>query len=138
MRNEYVLPAWEKKLKVPVFTQPVCLGREIAIHNIAFVILETPGGDNQDVSLPDPDPFFYLSLDPPHTGNTVVTSHPYMVGTHHEIGKSELFIGPFFGEPDPHNGRSIFIYCVWIKIIIITVIPNSCNSVGVYEWRAIQ
>jgi hypothetical protein len=55
-----------------------------------------------------------------------------MICSHHEICKSKLFIGPFFGKPDPHNGRSIFVYCIWIKIIIITIISNSYNSVDIY------
>jgi len=121
----------EKRLQISVFTQPICLGGEVTVNNVTFLILETPRRDDEDIPLPDPDPLFYLSLDSAHAGNPVIAPHPDMVCTHHKICKSELFIGPFLWEPDSYNRRSIFIYCVWIEIIIITIIPNSCNSVDI-------
>jgi hypothetical protein len=58
-----------------------------------------------------------------------------MICPHHEIGKSELFICPFFWQPYPDNRGTVFIYCVRVKIIIIIVIiSNSPNSVDIDTW----
>jgi hypothetical protein len=101
MRAEKEMPYWncaqKKRSEIPVLPQPVCLRREVPVDNIALVILKAPGSDDQDVPFPDPDAFFDLALDPPHTGNAVITPHPDMICPHHEVCKSKLFIRPFFG-----------------------------------------
>ena len=99
MRYQYVTK--EKKIKekrseIPVLSQPVCLRGKVTVDDVALVILETPGGDDQDIPFPDPDTLFDLALDPAHPGNPVIASHPDMICPHHQIGKSELFICPFF------------------------------------------
>jgi len=86
-----------EKSEITVLPQPVCLGREVPVDNIALVILEAPWSDNQDISFPDPDPLFDFALDPAHPGNSIIASHPDMICSHHEICKSKLFICPFFG-----------------------------------------
>jgi hypothetical protein len=86
----------QEKSEIPVLPQPVRLGREVPVDNIAFVILKAPGSDDEDVPFPDPDAFFDLTLDSPHPGYSVVTPHPDMICPHHEIRKSKLFVRPFF------------------------------------------
>lgn len=126
---------YTKKSEIPVLTQPVCLGREVPVDDIALVVLKAPGRDDQNIPFPYPDAFFDLAFDPSHPGNTIVTPHPDMICPHHEIGKSELFICPFFWQPYPDNGGTVFIYCVRVKIIIIIgIISNSPNSVGIDTW----
>jgi hypothetical protein len=92
-----VLLIKSEKSEITVLPQPVRLGREVPVDNIALVILEAPGSDDQDIPFPDPDPLFDLALDPAHPGNPVIASHPDMICPHHEICKSKLFICPFFG-----------------------------------------
>jgi hypothetical protein len=53
-----------------------------------------------------------------------------MVCPHHQVCKSELFIGPFLGQANTNNRCSVRIYCVWISIIFI-IGSNSHNSVNV-------
>jgi hypothetical protein len=120
-----------EKSEITVLPQPVSLGREVAVDNIALVILEAPWRDNQDIPFPDPDPLFDLPFDPAHAGNPVIAADADMVCPHHQVCKSELFIGPFFGQANANNRCSVRIYCVWISIIFI-IGSNSGNSVIVY------
>jgi hypothetical protein len=57
-----------------------------------------------------------------------------MVCSHHQVCKSELFIGPFLGQANTNNRRSVRIYCVWISIIFIIIRSNSDNSVNAYIY----
>ncbi len=57
-----------------------------------------------------------------------------MVCPHHQVCKSELFIGPFLGQADTNNRCSVRIYCVWISIIFIIIGSNSDNSVNLYIY----
>ena len=86
----------KKFSEIPVLSQPVSLGRKVPVNNIALIVLKTPWSDDKDVSFTDPDAFFDLALYPAHTGNTIITPHPYMIRPHHEISKSKLLICPFF------------------------------------------
>jgi hypothetical protein len=56
-----------------------------------------------------------------------------MVCPHHQVCKSELFIGPFLGQANANNRCSVRIYCVWISIIFI-IGSNSDNSVNIYIY----
>ena len=117
----------KKYLKIPVLAQPVRLGRQVAVDDIALLILETPGGDNHNVAFPYPGALLDLSLDPAHAGDAIVTPDPYMVCPHHEVSECELLTGPFLGKTDSDDRRSVRIYCVWIYIIFV-IGSNSDNS----------
>lgn len=82
--------------KIPVLPQPVRLGWQVTVDDIALVILKAPGGNDQDIPFPDPDALFDLALDPSHPADPVITPYPDMISPHHEISKSKLFICPFF------------------------------------------
>jgi hypothetical protein len=109
----------KKVLKIPVLAQPVCLGRQVAVDDIALLVLKTPGGDNHDVAFPYPGTLLDLSLDPAHAGDAIVTPYPDMVCSHHEVSECELLTGPFLGKTDTDNRRTVRVYCVWIYIIVI-------------------
>ena len=83
--------------EIPVLSQPVCLGWQVAVNYITLFILKRPGGDNEYIAFPYPGTLFDLSLNSAHAGDSVITSDTDMVCTHHKIGKGELFIGPFLG-----------------------------------------
>lgn len=83
--------------EIPVLSQPVSLGRQVAVNNITLFILKRPGGYNEYVAFPYPGTLFDLSLNSAHAGDPVITSNTDMICTHHKIGKCELFIGPFLG-----------------------------------------
>ena len=117
----------KKYLKIPVLAQPVCLGRKVTVDDIAFLVLETPRGDNHNIAFPYPGSLFDLTFDPTHTGDTIITPDTDMIGSHHKICECELLTSPFLGKTNPDNWRSIRIYCVWIYIIVI-IGSNSDNS----------
>lgn len=128
----------EKSSEVPVLSQPVRLRREIPVDDIALVILEAPGSDDQDIPFPDPDPFFDFALNPAHPGHPIITPDPDMICPHHQIRERKLFICPFFGQPQSDNRRSVFIYRIRVKfIVIIAIISNWHNSVAVLQWCVI-
>src|SRR5512136_83813 len=125
---------------VPVPTEPLHLGRQVPVQDIALLVLEGPGGDDQDVPLPDPDSLLDLPLDPPHPGDPVVTPHPDMVGPHHQLRRGKLLPVPFLRKPDPDNGLALGIYRVWINCVIVFlwISRNSISSVGINEGRLMQ
>jgi len=122
----------KKYLKIPVLAQPVSLGWQVAVDDIALLVLETPGGDNHDVAFPDPGALLDLSLDPAHAGDTIVTPDTDMVCPHHEVSECELLTGPFLGKTDTDDRCSVRIYCVWIYIIFVIIGSNSDNSFVLY------
>ena len=109
----------KKYLKIPVLAQPVRLGWQVAVDDIAFLVLETPRGDNHDVAFPYPGTLLDLSLDSAHAGYAIVTPDTDMVRPHHEVRECELLTGPFLGKTDTDNRRTVRVYCVWIYIIVI-------------------
>jgi hypothetical protein len=120
----------KKDLKIPVLAQPVRLRWQVAVDDVALFVLETPGGDNHDVAFPYPGTLLDLSFYPAHAGHPVVTPDTDMVCPHHEVSECELFTGPFLGETDTDNRRTVRVYCVWIYIIVI-VGSNSDNSFAI-------
>jgi hypothetical protein len=117
--------------EIPVLPQPVYLGRQVAVDDIALIILETPRDNNQGIPFPDPDALFYLPLDPPHTGDPVKTAHTDMVCPHHQVGGTKHLVIPFFGQPDPDKWRPVRIYCIGIEIIVpfsLVIIGYTNNS----------
>jgi hypothetical protein len=106
------------------------LGGQVPVNDIALFILERPWTYNQDVTFTDPNPLLDFSFDPSHPGDTVIAPDPDMVCSLHQVGKCELFIGPFLGQTDTDRRRAIRIYCVKINVIVglFTIIPNYNNS----------
>lgn len=117
----------EKYLEIPVLAQPVSLGWQVAVDDIALLVLEAPRGNDQDIAFADPCALLDLSLDPAHPCNAIVTPDPDMVCPHHEVCECELLVGPFLGQANPDNRCSVRVYCVWIYIIVI-IRSNSDNS----------
>ena len=93
----------KKYLKIPVLAQPVSLRWQVAVDDIALLVLETPRGDNHNVAFPYPGALLDLSLDSAHAGDTVVTPYPDMICPHHEVSECELLAGPFLGKTNPDN-----------------------------------
>ena len=116
-----------KVSEIPVLAQPVRLGRQVAVDDIALLVLETPGGDDHDVAFPDPGALLDLSFDSSHACDAIVAPYPDMVGPHHEVSECELLTSPLLGQTNPDNRRSVRVYCVWIYIIIV-IGSNSDNS----------
>jgi hypothetical protein len=83
--------------------EPLHLRTGIPVHDIAFLILEVPGNYNQDIPFPDPDFLFYLSLDPAHPCNAIVTADADMVCPHHQFSRTKHLPVPFLGEFHPDN-----------------------------------
>ena len=54
-----------------VCAKPVYLRGSVAVDDVAFVVLEIPRDNNENVAFADPDPFLNLSLNPAKTGDTV-------------------------------------------------------------------
>ena len=86
---------------MPVTLQPFDLVTGVPVGNIALVVLEAPGDNNEDIPLANPDFFLDLPLDPAHPGDPVKTPHPDVVGTHHQFGAGKNLPVPLVREADP-------------------------------------
>ena len=95
-------------LQIAVSAQPIHLGGQVAVDYIAFIVLEAPGGYDQGVSLPDPNPFLDLTLDSSHAGNPVSTPHTDVIRTHHQLCHRKLLTVPSFGQTYT-KGRGAFV-----------------------------
>lgn len=93
----------KKSSEVIVLPQPVCLGWQVPVQDIAFLVLEAPRDNDQDVALADPCTLLDLSLDTAHPLYAVVAPDTDMVCTHHQFGHGELFVQFLFREPDADN-----------------------------------
>jgi len=76
--------------------EPVYLGPDIAVDNVALLILETPGNDDKKVSLTYPEALLDLALDPPDACDSVLTTDPYMIRPKHQVSPGEYFAVSFF------------------------------------------
>ena len=91
------------KLEIIIPPEPLNLRAGIAIYNIAFLILECPGDNDQNIPFPYPDLLFYLPLDPAHPGHPVKAPDPDMVCAHHQIGTPEHLAVSFLGQLYPDD-----------------------------------
>ena len=98
-----------KKSEIIVLPQPVSLGWQVPVQDIAFLVLETPGDNDQDVAFADPCPLLDLALDPAHPLDTVVAPDADMVCAHHQFGTGKLFVESLFGQPDTDYRRAVRI-----------------------------
>ena len=78
--------------EIIILPQPVGLRREVTVENIAFVVLETPWHNNQDVAFADPCPLLDLAFYPAHALDTIHAADADMVGTHHQFCAGKLFV----------------------------------------------
>jgi hypothetical protein len=83
--------------------QPFNLRASVSVKDIAFVILKIPRDNYKEITFPDPDFLFYLSLDSSHPCHTIETPDANMVCTHHELGTAELFTVAFLGKSYTDN-----------------------------------
>jgi len=97
----------KRESDVPVLPQPVGLRLEVPVDDIAFLILDAPGNDNDGIAFAYPLSLLYLALDPAHAGNTVNTLDADMICPHHCFGTGKLLIVPFFRQPYPADRRTI-------------------------------
>ena len=70
------------------------------MQDIALLILEAPGDNDQDIALADPCPLLDLSLDPSHPVDTVGAADLDMVCPHHQLGAPELLPVLLLRKPD--------------------------------------
>jgi len=101
------------------------------VEDIAFFVLETPGYDNKDISLPDPSPFLDLPLDPAHPFNAVMAPDLDMVGTHHQLCAGKLFTVLLLGQPDTDHRCAIWVELRFFGSASISFWINSNISVGI-------
>ena len=76
-------------VEVIVLLEPIDLGLDITVDDIALLILETPGNNNQEIAFTDPEPLLDLTLDPTGARHTVLASDTYMVCPEHQVGSAE-------------------------------------------------
>ena len=97
----------KRVLEIPVFPQPVRLRRQVPVKDVAFLILETPRDDDEDVAFPDPRPFLDLAFNPSHPFNSVLASDPDMVCSQHQSGAGKLFAVLLLWQANTDNRRPV-------------------------------
>jgi len=91
-----------KKEKSEIFIppQPFDLRAGIPVDDIAFLVLEAPRHDDEDVSFPDPDLLLDLALDTTEPCNAVETLDLDVICTHHQFSTPEHLAVTFLREPN--------------------------------------
>jgi hypothetical protein len=88
------------RFEIPVSLKPFSLGSDVPVEDIAFLVLETPGNDEQEITLAYPHPFFYLPFNAAGSGHSVKTADSYMICSEHQIGPPKYLIIPLFWQPN--------------------------------------
>ena len=94
---------FKNSLQVIIAPEPLDLRAGVPVDDIAFLVLESPRDDDEDVPLPDPDFLFYLSLDSPHPCHTIKTADTDMVCPHHKFSIPEHLPVSFLGQLNPDD-----------------------------------
>ena len=128
---------YKKRSEIIIFAQPVCLGGQIAVDDIALLVLETPRDNDNDVALADPGTLLDLALDPAHPLHAVLAADPDVVCPHHQFRDGKLFVHAFFGQPYADNRCSVRIeFCrTGSAIGFFCIIINYNNSGAHYLGR---
>lgn len=98
--TEPALKKKEDESDVMVLTEPLDLRRQVAVQDIAFLILETPWNHDQRISFTYPGSFLDLPFDPSHPGDTIDASDPDMICPEQCISRGKLLFIPSLGQPD--------------------------------------
>jgi hypothetical protein len=75
--------------EVVMLLEPVHLGPDVTIDDIALLILETPGNNNQEIAFAYPESLLDLALDPPHPRDAVLATDADVVCPEHQVGPAE-------------------------------------------------
>jgi len=75
--------------EVVMLLEPVYLGPDVTIDDIALLVLETPGNNDQEIAFAYPEPLLDLALDPPHACDAVLATDADVVGPEHQVGPAE-------------------------------------------------
>ena len=89
--------------------EPVDLGSDVAVDDIALLVLETPGDDNQEVAFAYPEPLLDLALDPPGACDAVLATDAYVVCPEHQVGPGEYLPVSLLRQPYSYNLFSFVI-----------------------------
>ena len=109
----------EEFLQVPVPAEPVDLGLEVSVDDIALLILETPGDHDESITLADPDPLLDLALDPAHPGDPIDASDPDMVCAHHQICRCKHLPVSFFWQADTYGLDAGIVHLLDFELVFI-------------------
>ena len=69
--------------------EPVYLRLDVPVDDIALLVLETPGDDDQEVTFAYPEPLLDLTLDPSRARDTVLAADADVVCPEHQVGPGE-------------------------------------------------
>lgn len=127
-----------KKLQVIVLAQPVRLRGQVAVEDIAFLVLEAPRDDDQDIALADPGAFLDLALDPAQPVDAVVAFHADMVCPQVCTGAGKLFVQFLFREPDADDRCAVRVEFGGTVCVLgfSSIMVNANISGEVNQWRA--
>jgi hypothetical protein len=75
--------------EIVVLLEPVYLGFDVPVDDIALLILETPGDDDQEVTFTYPEPLLNLAFDPSRARDTILATDTDMVCPEHQVGTGE-------------------------------------------------
>jgi len=66
--------------------EPVYLGLDVAVDNIALLVLETPGNNDQEIAFAYPEPLLDFALDPSGTRDAILATDADVICPEHQIG----------------------------------------------------
>ncbi len=71
--------------EIVVLLEPVYLGPDVAVDNIAFLVLETPGNDDQEIAFAYPESLLDLAFDAPCACDAVLAADTDVVCPEHQV-----------------------------------------------------
>jgi hypothetical protein len=115
-----------------VFLEPFYLGLDVAVDDVALLVLEAPGNDDEEVAFSYPESLFYLSLDPAHPCDAVGAPDTDVICPQHQLGTGKYLLVSLLGQPHADDlciaTLRIFSFCQEINSLTNSgLFPEVCR-----------
>ena len=99
----------KKESEIIILPQPVRLRRQVAVQDIALLVLETPRDNDQDIALADPCALLDLALYPAQALDAIVAFYADMVRPQVRGSAGKLFVQFLLWQTDADDRCAVGI-----------------------------
>jgi hypothetical protein len=124
--------------EIVVLFEPVYLGPDVPVDDIALLILETPGDDNQEVAFAYPEPLLDLALYSSRARDAVLAADADVVCSEHQVGSAEDLAIPFLRQPYANDLVAFVILCPSCICQLINSLTGGGAARPIFSWECIS
>ncbi len=125
--------------EIVVLFEPVYLGPDVPVDDIALLVLETPGGDdNQEVAFAYPEPLLDLALYSSRARDAVLAADADVICSEHQVGPAEDLAIPLLRQPYTYDLVAFVILCPSCICQLINSLTGGGASRPIFSWECIS